>query len=73
MRGSGARGGLGPDLTHVGSRIGIGAGMLGSNPEQFARWIAHTGALKPGVHMPGYDMLQATELAALAAYMESLQ
>ena len=73
VRGSAANGPVGPDLTHVGSRLGIAAGMLGANAVQFERWINHAGALKPGVHMPSYAMLPAAEVSALAAYLEALQ
>ena len=37
------------------------------------RWIADTEELKPGVHMPAFDMLPDQELRALAAYLEGLR
>ncbi|HYC71900.1 MAG TPA: cytochrome c oxidase subunit II [Opitutaceae bacterium] len=73
VRGTGARGGVGPDLTHVGSRASIGAGTVANDPAGFARWLAATGEVKPGVLMPHYGMLPPDEIDALAAYLESLQ
>jgi hypothetical protein len=43
---------LGPDLTHVGSRLQIGAGLLRNHRAALAGWIADPQALKPGVFMP---------------------
>ena len=73
LRGSGADGVVGPDLTHVGSRLSLGAGTLPNEPEPFLRWLARTDQVKPGVLMPHFGMLPPDELRALAAYLESLQ
>jgi cytochrome c oxidase subunit 2 len=73
VRGSVADGRVGPDLTHVGSRLRIGAGALGNEREAFLRWIAHTDVVKPGVHMPAFRALPSESLSALAAYLDSLQ
>ena len=73
IRGTGADGVIGPDLTHVGSRLSLGAGILPNEPESFVRWIAQTDKVKPGVTMPHFGMLSPGELAALAAYLESLK
>ena len=40
-----------PDLTHVGSRSTIAAGLLENNPEQLRRWIHNPGHVKPGNKM----------------------
>src|SRR5690606_15957078 len=48
VRGTRAGGRLGPDLTHVGGRLTIGAGILDTNRENLSRWIAHNSVLKPG-------------------------
>src|SRR5690606_37438883 len=42
VRGTPADGVVGPDLTHVGSRLSLGAGVLKNEPEDFVRWIADT-------------------------------
>ncbi|HEX2100440.1 MAG TPA: cytochrome c oxidase subunit II, partial [Candidatus Synoicihabitans sp.] len=73
IRGTEARGTIGPDLTHVGGRTTLGAGILPNTPESFIRWIAETDRVKPGVLMPHFGMLPREELAAVAAYLESLQ
>lgn len=73
IRGTPAKGVLGPDLTHVGSRLSIGAGMLPNNPATLLRWIARTEQVKPGVLMPSFAMLPDEDLRALAAYMEALK
>ena len=73
VRGTPADGVVGPDLTHVGSRTSLGAGILPNEPGAFRRWIARTGRVKPGVHMPAFGMLPPDELNALAVYLEGLQ
>lgn len=71
--GTGADGVVGPDLTHVGSRLSLGAGIIRNEPDDFVRWIERTDHVKPGVNMPHFGMLPREELAALAAYLDSLQ
>src|SRR5690606_28931962 len=52
VRGTPADGVVGPDLTHVGSRLRLAAGVLPNEPAAFERWIARPHELKPDVHMP---------------------
>jgi cytochrome c oxidase subunit 2 len=73
VRGAGAFGVEGPDLTHVGSRRTIAAGQLPAEPQQFRRWISSSEILKPGAHMPAFAELPDDTLAALAAYLTQLQ
>jgi cytochrome c oxidase subunit II len=73
VRGTPARGVIGPDLTHVGSRHSIGGGILPTRPDALRRWIASTQHVKPGVHMPDFGMLPGDDLAALAAYLHGLR
>ena len=73
VRGTPADGTVGPDLTHVGSRVSLGAGILPNEPDDFYRWIAHPDSLKPQVNMPAFGMLPEEDLRALAAYLESLE
>jgi cytochrome c oxidase subunit 2 len=73
VRGTLARGTVGPDLTHVGSRLSLGAGTLPNDAAAFGRWLALTEEIKPGVHMPAFGMLPAGDIRALAAYLEELQ
>ena len=73
IRGSEADGVIGPDLTHVGGRLSLGAGILPNEPEAFQRWITSTDHVKPGVHMPPFGMLPPEEVNALAAFLEALR
>lgn len=73
VRGTPADGRLGPDLTHIGSRLTIGAGTLPNTVETLALWIAETERIKPGVQMPSYGHLDAQALDDLAHYLEGLE
>lgn len=73
VRGIEAEGRLGPDLTHVGSRLTIGAGMLTNSIDNLTTWIAHSQRVKPDNLMPSFDTLSKDDLQALAAYLESLK
>lgn len=73
VRGTEASGVVGPDLTHAGSRLSLGAGILPNERESFRRWISAPEDVKPGVHMPGFGMLPEEDLEALAAYLEGLE
>jgi cytochrome c oxidase subunit 2 len=73
IRGTSGDGVVGPDLTHVGGRASLGAGTLRNERGAVLRWITETERLKPGVHMPAFDMLPQQELQALAAYLEGLR
>ena len=78
VRGHGAQGVTAPDLTHLGARSTIAAGLLENNHEQLQRWIHNPGAVKPGNKMAkGYIdnkiSLTADDEAALVAYLESLK
>lgn len=64
---------LGPDLTHVGSRLTIGAGTLPTHRGTLGAWIADTQGIKPGARMPSFDHLDGASLKALAAYLEQLR
>ena len=64
---------LGPDLTHIGSRLYLGAGTLRNSPGAMAGWIADPHASKPGVRMPAASDLDSATLAAITAYLEQLQ
>lgn len=73
VRGTPAEGRLGPDLTHVGSRLTLAAGTLPNGPGPLAAWIADPQHLKPGSRMPAYRQFSGEELRALAAYLEGLR
>jgi len=70
--GTPAQGVLGPDLSHVGSRRTIAAGILENNHENLVRWMANPVAVKPGAKMPNLQLTDE-ELQTLAAYLGSLE
>lgn len=63
---------VGPDLSHVGSRETLAAGLLPNNAAAMAAWLRNPQALKPGTHMPNLQ-LTGPQVTALTAYMESLK
>lgn len=73
VRGTTAEGEIGPDLTHVGGRLSLGAGTLPNGLEGMTTWLAKTGRVKPGVLMPHFGMLPPEELRELAAWLGSLR
>lgn len=72
IRGTPADGLIGPDLTHVGGRTTLGAGILPNEPDDFAAWIARTHEIKPDVNMPSFGMLPDDEIGAIARYLDGL-
>ncbi|QCP85261.1 c-type cytochrome [Cereibacter sphaeroides] len=73
IRGTPAAGVVGPDLTHLGSRTTLAAGILPMERAAMVSWIANAEAIKPGVRMPAYGHLSKAELEALAAWLEALE
>lgn len=73
VRGTPAKGELGPDLTHVGSRLSLAAGILPNNAGAIAGWISESQRIKPGNLMPAFGEFSSEELTALARYVESLK
>jgi cytochrome c oxidase subunit 2 len=72
IRGTPARGQVGPDLTHFGSRTLIGAGVLPNDRADLRDWIRDPQHSKPGNRMPGLKLSQA-DVNALADYLEGLK
>ncbi|WP_296816291.1 c-type cytochrome [Brevundimonas sp.] len=73
IRGTQAAGLAGPDLSTVGSRAMIGAGILDNNRGTLAGWVADSQTIKPGNRMPTYRNLSGEDLQAVAAYLEGLR
>jgi cytochrome c oxidase subunit 2 len=71
--GTAAAGTGGPDLSHVGSRLTVGAGLLDNDAQTLARFVANSVSIKPGSFMPAYPGLDADELARLGAWLKGLQ
>lgn len=72
VRGTGAAGIFGPDLTHVGSRTTLAAAMMRNTPHNLALWLGDTQGVKPGAEMPQTD-LDPVERAKLVSWLESLK
>jgi cytochrome c1 len=82
-----AMGVIGPNLTHVGGRHTIAAGLFPNDLEHLAAWIKNARAMKPGVLMPAlgkgqYDPVTKATLQAgltdqqaadIAAYLLTLK
>lgn len=72
VEGTNASGDLGPDLTHLGSRRTLGAGIMEYSLGNEALWVIDSHAFKPGNQMPPMDLTDA-ELSALMAYIQTLE
>ena len=70
---------MGPELTHVGARSTIAAGLLENNRDELHRWIHAPNEVKPGNTMwvKGYlannIKLTLEDEDALVNYLESLK
>lgn len=74
VRGVSAESRLGPDLTHVGSRLYLGAGTVVNDASQRLAWVAHTQQLKPGARMPsGEGRIDPAALQSIADWLGHLQ
>jgi cytochrome c oxidase subunit 2 len=72
VRGTQAGGVVGPDLTHLASRLTLAGGTLPNTRGNLAGWIANPDRLKPGTKMPAVP-LDGPQLQAVVAYLESLR
>ena len=63
---------VGPELTHVASRLTIAAGTLPNTREHLRAWVHDPPALRPGVRMPASPFTD-DELDAVIAYLRSLR
>ncbi len=76
---------IGPNLTHVGSRTTIAAGLYPNDFEHLARWIKNAPAMKPGIIMPVFGKglrdpktnapgrLDDAQIADIVAYLLALK
>jgi len=71
--GTQAQGTSGPDLSHVGSRLTLGAGLMVNDAGTMARFIAHSSSIKPESQMPSYLHLSVEEVDAMAKWLKGLQ
>jgi cytochrome c oxidase subunit II len=61
-----------PDLTHVGDRDRIAAGLLPNDRDGLARWLRNPPGVKPGSKMPDYNLTE-DQIDALVDYLMSLK
>ena len=82
IRGTAATfGQIGPELTGIGARTTLGAGIVRHTPKTLAEWIRDPSKLKPGVRMPTFGVadgdkpaaLTEDDIAALVTYLESMR
>jgi cytochrome c oxidase subunit 2 len=71
---------IGPNLTHYGSRLTIGAGVLPYSPENLADWLHRAYEIKPGNVMSRVitrdwiaQNLSEQDIADLVAYLDSMK
>ncbi len=72
LRGTPAQGRIGPDLTHMASRITLAALTIPNDRASLLEWIRDPQHVKPGNRMPGLN-LTPSDRAALVTYLESLR
>ncbi|MGW8268446.1 MAG: cytochrome c oxidase subunit II [Longimicrobiales bacterium] len=86
IQGTQAAGIIGPNLTRIGGRSTIAAGLLENTEENLVDWITDPNRVKPGAQMPGADYtvtyegqtfpplnLNEEQIRALAAYLSSMK
>jgi cytochrome c oxidase subunit 2 len=72
IRGTDARGEIGPDLTHLKSRTTIAALTLPNRKGYLGGWVLDPQHQKPGNKMPGLN-LSGDDFQSLLAYLQSLR
>jgi cytochrome c oxidase subunit 2 len=72
IRGTPARGRVGPDLTHLRSRATLAALTIPNRRADLDKWIHDPQDIKPGVNMPNLK-LTSSEFRSVLAYLESLR
>ena len=72
IRGTNAQGDVGPDLTHVASRLTLAAATLPNRPDDLLRWISEPQHVKPGARMPDLSFSDA-QFRDIAAYLRGLR
>ncbi|MBV9119597.1 MAG: cytochrome c oxidase subunit II [Chloroflexi bacterium] len=67
-----SNGKVAPDLSHIGSRQTIGAGVITNTPDNMRRWLQSPQDVKPGSYMPDFHF-SGDQAQTLATYLESLK
>jgi cytochrome c oxidase subunit 2 len=72
IRGTSARGFVGPDLTHLASRTTLGGVTIPNRRGYLARWVVDSQHFKPGNQMPDFHLTRS-QVSGLVAYLETLR
>jgi cytochrome c oxidase subunit II len=72
IKGTPASSHVGPDLTHLASRMTIAAGTVPNTRGHLAGWVVDSQGIKPGNQMPPNN-LSSDDLMALLDYLQSLK
>lgn len=73
IKGTAADGTIGPNLSHVGSRETLGAGILDNEIDSYVAFIETPDSVKPGIRMPSFAGLEDAEITAIARYLKGLE
>lgn len=73
VRGTIAHGRVGPDLTHIGSRLSLAANTTPNDAANLEAWVTHAQSLKPETVMPNLTEFKGDELRDLVAYLQQLR
>jgi cytochrome c oxidase subunit II len=72
VRGTRAGGRVGPDLSHLMTRLTIASASLPNTPGYLSGWIAEPQHLKPGNYMPDLD-LSGPQLTSIGSFLATLK
>lgn len=72
IQGTAATSNVGPDLTHLASRQTLLTGLMKNNESSLFKWISHPQKIKPGAHMPDFNM-DKDSVNAIVHYLEELK
>lgn len=72
IAGTSAQGTVGPDLTHLATRLTLAAVTIPNLPGTLEQWIRHPQAIKPGDRMPDLGLSQR-EAHDIVTYLDSLK
>jgi cytochrome c oxidase subunit 2 len=64
---------IGPDLTHFGSRLSVGAGTLPMTRDTISRFIRNPVSVKPGALMPSFKDMPSKDAEAISNYLAELR
>jgi cytochrome c oxidase subunit 2 len=72
IRGTAARGTIGPDLTHLATRRTLAALAIPNDRAHLSEWVANPQRVKPGNKMPGLN-LSAQQLRQVVTFLQGLK